>query len=106
MLDGTRFIHLRWQQEDGSTDPNSGITVGYLRQDDRILVAYSQCNPADNYNKKIGRAICTGRLIHGNCYALPIPADDQKLVDVVSSFVNKKLGYAEPSPSQPEADTA
>jgi len=73
-----KFIHLRNHEaeiSEGVAGPTSeitawgGVTIGYIEvpcEDDKdkkeILYTFAKCCVSDNFNKKIGRNICIGRL--------------------------------------------
>jgi len=55
------FMHRRF-----GNDPKGGVTVFFvvaMQPNDQYLVQYSvaRCNPIDNFQKRIGRAIARGR---------------------------------------------
>jgi hypothetical protein len=70
---------------------NMGITVAYLVTSEGYHVAYSRCNwKYDLYNKKRGRAICIGRLLHGNYYKVP-KREGSTDFETVVAFINDKV---------------
>jgi hypothetical protein len=95
---GMHYIHLRYTDADGALLQQSGITVAY-RFDPRegaFAVAFARCHDNDNYNKKIGRAITTGRMAHGDYYTVQ-PVEGKKDFDVVVDFVTNKVDQHEES---------
>lgn len=61
-----KYIHLRvYDEAHGGPLSKGGITFAYDIQGDQIRYTMSKCNDKDHYNKKIGRAIASGRLAKG-----------------------------------------
>lgn len=54
------FMHYRPTMPNG----RGGITVAILPSstDKSALLAFARCGPSDNFNKKVGRAISSGRM--------------------------------------------
>lgn len=71
-----RFIHLRNWDSAENLMPHGGYTIGWCSVNGDIHFAYSQCSLADNYNKKIGRNIVTGRLSSGDYRIIPCVEQD------------------------------
>jgi hypothetical protein len=65
-----RFIHLRNIDDEGDITNSGGVTVAFCEKDRHLWFAYSRCHWNDNYCKRIGRNIATGRLYSGDCYAI------------------------------------
>lgn len=59
-----KYIHLRRRDPFfGHLEPTGGITVAYdISPDNKVSYAFSQCSNKDHYNRKIGRAVSSGRL--------------------------------------------
>lgn len=56
-LDGVRFFHKHYGNR-------GGFTVAYfIYENGTIEWNYALCNPSDNFNRKIGRSIASGRLV-------------------------------------------
>jgi hypothetical protein len=90
---GGKFIHLRYFDENNELIQNAGITVAYLlnpADHNLLLVSFARCHPSDNYNKKIGRAISIGRMLHTDYYIVHRQGDNKDF-DLVTSFVNQKV---------------
>jgi hypothetical protein len=79
-----QFIHLRnkwklynvvppkWHYES-----KGGMTIAYAVTGTNVRWAYSKCSHNDNFNRKIGRDISTGRLLGAKCYSFEFkPATD------------------------------
>ena len=61
----TKFIHIRIQSIiTGELHPCGGTTLAYDYDPDSKMISYqfAQCSRKDNYNKKVGRTIASGRL--------------------------------------------
>jgi len=60
----TKFVHVRNYTWDGAVHPTGGHTIAYEYNPDTRVAAYAvaHCSPKDHYNKKIGRAVSSGRL--------------------------------------------
>lgn len=73
----TKFIHIR-------TGLKGGITIGYNFDPLTRVVRYAvaRCNSKENYNKKIGRAVTTGRLgaYHDRAFTI---AENERIVDAI-----------------------
>lgn len=95
-----KFIHLRYFEDVEYNDDttreemlqNAGITIAYRQgtTHDGLDVAFSRCHPNDNYNKKVGRGICEGRMLHGDYYKVPRQPDVLDF-EVICAFVNNKV---------------
>jgi len=81
------YIHLRYENPDHAIANTGGITIAFHKEDSKLFVAYARCHWNDNYNKRIGRNIASGRLLSGDCYALNLDSEDNVFTDVVT-FVN------------------
>ena len=56
-LDGIKFFHKHYGNR-------GGFTVAYfIYENGTIEWNYALCNPADNFSRKIGRSIASGRLV-------------------------------------------
>jgi hypothetical protein len=65
-----RFLHIRNLHNENNGDDSyisckGGTTVAYEVDDDTIRFAVAKCSIRDNYCRKTGRAIATGRLNTG-----------------------------------------
>jgi len=57
-----QFMHYRKFSENGP-DSRGGATVAILPgENGTAMIAVAQCNPSDVFNKKVGRAISSGRI--------------------------------------------
>src|ERR1700731_667897 len=82
MSSSIRFIHIR--------QPNSqkgGKTFAYVATKDLVEFAMAECSSRDNYCRKTGRAIATGRLNAGK--SLTIKCDGTKPIDAIL----QEIGY-------------
>lgn len=72
-----KFIHIR-------TGLKGGTTIGYSFDGvgNRVVYAVAKCNANENYNKKIGRAVTTGRLNKGRGQIVNIP-EGEKITDFI-----------------------
>jgi len=58
------FQHHRNKDENGRVLPTGGETIAYTFDDkNKKIEAYAVCSMKDDYNKKLGRWIDTGRLL-------------------------------------------
>lgn len=97
----TRFIHLRFWNEDGLPQNRGGTTIAYKADPDNLNtfnVAYSICHPNENYCRKIGRNITEGRLHSGDCYHIlfdPFVSSEfstsDGLFDFITEWVNNRI---------------
>ena len=75
-----KFIHIR-------TGLKGGITIGYKLELTphfrRVTYAVARCNSKENYNKKIGRAVTTGRLHAGHTRVFAVADNNEKIVDII-----------------------
>lgn len=79
LTENVKFVHLRYmtyvEESNGDDDwfvpvidNMGGITVAYTRNSDgTVNYALAICSDKDNYNKRLGRQISSGRLAAGNC---------------------------------------
>lgn len=59
-----KFMHYRAIDEHGKPYSQGGATVAYIDEDGSpIRFSVASCHYRDNFNKKIGRAISSGRLL-------------------------------------------
>jgi hypothetical protein len=93
------YVHLRQKQEDGSLDVHGGATIAYIADDTTITCSLARCNVKDNFCRRVGRAIATGRLHNGLYARLPRPAQtdprpDRKLdIQAVVDWATKKIEW-------------
>ena len=77
-----KYIHYRYKRFDGTPHTKGGETFAYVvHANGSVTVARALCNPKDNYCKRIGRDISTGRLIKGHGKTIAI--NNKKLVDSI-----------------------
>lgn len=66
-----KYVHIREFNIDGVPLPNGGSTLAFLRiaqtedRGDMYHVSQALCSHRDNFCKKIGRSVATGRLLCG-----------------------------------------
>lgn len=59
-----KFIHLRRRDPFwGFLEPKGGVTVAYDVRDGQVIYTDATCSNKDHYNKAIGRAVSSGRLL-------------------------------------------
>lgn len=65
-----KFIHCRNINQDGTINPNGGLTIAYNINKDFKVVGWAgaKCHTKDNYNKQIGRRKSAGRLLSDKYY--------------------------------------
>lgn len=51
-----KFLHLRSENNKGA------VSIGYIIEGNKCTYTIAHCNPRDNFCRRIGRAICAGRL--------------------------------------------
>lgn len=57
-------MHYRYFNMDMEMSSRGGATIAILPADNnKVLVSIARCNTTDVFNKKVGRAIASGRLI-------------------------------------------
>jgi hypothetical protein len=90
------FMHYRPAMKNG----RGGITVGILPSatDKSALLSFARCGPTDNFNKKIGRAIASGRMTSflnrgpGAYDVREVPVDDMlKLKTIVAGHLAHEM---------------
>ena len=89
-----RYIHLRYQNDDGSIANQGGVTIAWRDSDeheDKVEVAFSRCIWYDNFNKKIGRAIALGNLKYFALYLVDKVGTPSEQYEKIIDFVNKKI---------------
>lgn len=75
-VENIKFKHFRFEEIDPNNKdtviiPQGGVTLAYSEEKNledeeglsKFIYAMAWCHHTDNYNKKIGRAIATGRLV-------------------------------------------
>lgn len=60
MNNDLRYIHLR-NRYDGYLMPTGGMTIAYDVDGDRVFYAVAQCSVKDNFSRRIGRRVASGR---------------------------------------------
>lgn len=86
----TFFIHLRYYNEEDKPYNTGGITIAYRDEKDHYRVAYSRCHWNDNFCKRIGRNIATGRLASGDYYNVPA-SKDVSAFENITSFILRHI---------------
>lgn len=83
----TKFHHVRFYNEDGSVHNMGGATIAFVEnlKDNSIRYAWALCSPKDNFNKKTGRAIASGRLKSDN---FSMVVHDVTIEQFIESFDN------------------
>lgn len=97
-----RYIHLRvhdfpapGDDQDALLSPFGGTTIAYRLLDEKTIeYAVAECNDKDNYNKKIGRDIATGRLLKKDS---PIFVYSAQIGDEVEKVLYEKVEIKEVS---------
>ena len=88
-----KFIHLRYQNDDGSTANQGGVTIAWRpshEHADKVEVAFSRCIWYDNFNRKIGRSIAVGNLKYYSLYLVDKISTPSEQYNAIIDFVNKK----------------
>ena len=89
------YIHLRYQEDDGTINNHGGLTIAYREHDNGTVfeVAIARCNLLDNFCRKTGRCIALGNLNWDRLWLCPKPAeiDKKDLHNHVVSFVEEKV---------------
>lgn len=64
-----KFIHLRYINPfNDNVETKGGFTVAYVEHaNDTVTYAIAKCSKKDNYCKRIGRDVATGRMKAGQC---------------------------------------
>ena len=57
----TRYLHYRQTDLEGHLIPKGGATVSYTPTEEGAQVGVSICSPRENFSRRIGRHIATGR---------------------------------------------
>ena len=79
-MEKIKFIHFRRRDKNYELLATGGLTMAAMIGEDnkvfRLSLAY--CSNKDNYNKKIGRAITTGRIFDiNNPHTAQVPKQEQ-----------------------------
>lgn len=82
----TGFVHIR--------TPNFRGTVAWRYNDEARVVeaAVSRCSKRDQFNKKIGRMVSTGRLIKGEFISVPYDALPETTFKAVAGYFHNTTG--------------
>ena len=59
------YVHLHQHNHDKQINPYGGVTIGYSIHRNVVHYALAKCKSVDRFNRKVGRAITTGRLRKG-----------------------------------------
>lgn len=86
----TFFVHLRYYNDAGQPTNTGGITIAYQDEGEKLRVAFSRCHWNDNFCRRIGRNIATGRLASGDCWLID-KSIDKSVFDTVISFVDSHI---------------
>lgn len=86
----TFFIHLRYFNQYSQPTNSGGVTIAYKDEGSKLRVAFSRCNWKDNFCRRIGRNIATGRLRSGDCYLVD-KQDTEPPFDTVVRFVSEHI---------------
>lgn len=74
-MKGLNFIHLREKGADGRALTHGGVTIAYAEiTDETLAISIAMCNEKDNFCRRIGRSISSGRLAKG-IWTKTIPLD-------------------------------
>jgi hypothetical protein len=74
-----KFIHLRYRFKDQISDINpqgifnkGGVTVCYQKTPEHFTYSLAYCNLKDNFNRRLGREISSGRFNAGYAWIHPV----------------------------------
>jgi hypothetical protein len=89
------YIHLRYQEDDGSISNHGGLTIAYRPHDNEVAfeVAIARCNQSDNFCRKTGRCIALGNLNWDRLWICKAPESDRH-ADIhkhIVDFVQEKV---------------
>jgi hypothetical protein len=97
---GVRFLHYRLINRDGKPDGRGGATVAYRlvakadghSSSDTVQYAVARCRlgygSSDNFNRRIGRDIATGRLLKNPSEMEFISTADSDGIEALRAFEN------------------
>lgn len=60
-----KYYHLRltyYENSNKTIDPKGGTTVAIMELEDKKIVTIAKCSNKDNFSKKLGRKITSGRM--------------------------------------------
>lgn len=87
-----KYLHLR-EKKHGNILPKGGMTVAYDVQDNIVKLAMAKCSKRDQYSRKRGRDISTGRFVdafvngNANRFVMMIPLFNMKATDAIVKVV-------------------
>lgn len=89
-----KYIHCRNHNNDGSINPNGGLTIAYVINSDFKVVGFAaaKCHNKDNYNKQIGRMKASGRLLSAQFYTEMPEIDEQTFINDAQHGYQKEFG--------------
>lgn len=81
-MTNVKYIHNRKIQADGTVAPNGGLTVAYVLDGNFKVVGWAaaRCHEKDHYNKKIGRAKASGRLLSNSWFQECDPMNEKEFI--------------------------
>lgn len=92
-----KFIHLRYRFQDLVTNMNpqglynrGGVTICYEKTPTHFTYSLAYCNLKDNFNRRIGREISSGRFRGGWFWVIPLHPD-QDIRDALDQKVLIKI---------------
>jgi hypothetical protein len=85
-----KYMHFRVLNQNSEPQPRGGATALFVKnpEKDEWYVAVALCSKADNFCKKIGRNICTGRLVREQIRTI---SGAEMPVELVTQRIRKKL---------------
>ena len=95
-----KFVNRSGWAGDVEMDSRGGATIAILpAENNTVLVSIARCNPADVFNKKVGRAISEGRIqaylngrtsLEGSVQTIVV-ADFDKLKETVADAIGDEM---------------
>lgn len=83
-----QFLHIRPRHLDGTFMTKGGTTYAFTQNDDgSFSVAEARCHWNDNFCRRIGRAISSGRLKAGKG-VMHVPAHDGEVISQRAHILN------------------
>ena len=81
-MQNVKYIHNRKLNQDGTITPNGGLTIAYVLGEGFKVVGWAaaRCHDKDHYNKKIGRAKASGRLLSNNWFQECEPTPEKEFI--------------------------
>ena len=73
-------MHIREFTEFGEVAGKGGVTVAFEVNGNTLVLAFAECSRKDNFCKRIGRDVASGRLRAGKGTTYEILSDNPKAV--------------------------